>query len=141
MPFTLKLKLGALAVAGLMLTSTPLLADYESGVTAYNSGNYRAAMMEFTAEANQGHVQAQRRLGEMFRTGQGTTPDFVQAIKWLTLAYLSGERDLDSTLELLRDSVSEQQLVEGEQLALSWLEEANRVIFADDDTSSLYETF
>tara|TARA_R110002072_G_scaffold271208_2_gene431162 strand:- start:8678 stop:9103 length:426 start_codon:yes stop_codon:yes gene_type:complete len=141
MPFTLKLKLGALAVAGLMLTSTPLLADYEAGVAAYNSGNYRAAMMEFTVDANQGHVQAQRRLGEMYRTGQGTTPDFVQAIKWLTLAYLSGERDLDSTLELLRDSVSEQQLVEGEQLALSWLEEANRVIFADDDTSSLYETF
>ena len=141
MPFTLKLKLGALAVAGLMLTSTPLLADYEAGVAAYNSGNYRAAMMEFTVDANQGHVQAQRRLGEMYRTGQGTTPDFVQAIKWLTLAYLSGERDLDSTLELLRDSVSEQQLVEGEQLALSWLEEANRVIFADDDPSSLYETF
>ena len=141
MPFTLKQKLGALAVAGLILTSPSLLADYDAGVTAYNSGNYRAAMMEFTVEANKGHVQAQRRLGEMYRTGQGTTPDFVQAIKWLTLAYLSGERDLDSTLELLRDSVSEQQLVEGEQLALSWLEEANRVIFADDDTSSLYETF
>jgi len=39
----------------------------------------------------------------------------------------------------LRHSVSETELVEGEQLDLQWLEDANRIMFADDDTASLYE--
>jgi TPR repeat protein len=140
MPGSLELKVGTLLVSGLLL-ATPLAADYEAGVRALESGNYRVAMLELTMEANKGHVQAQRRLGDMYRAGQGTTPDFVQAIKWLTLAYLSGERDLAPTLEMLRDSVSEEQLVDGEQQALKWLEDANRIMFADDDTSTLYETF
>ncbi|MDH7943471.1 hypothetical protein QGM61_06535 [Pseudohongiella sp. SYSU M77423] len=142
MPISIKQTLGAVGMAGLLMVSGAVLADFEAGVRAYESGNYRAAMMEFTQEANQGHVQAQRRLGEMYRTGQGASaPDLVQAVKWLTLAYVNGERDLAPTLEMIRESLSESDVVRGEQLALEWLEDANRVVFADDDTDSLYEQF
>ena len=135
MPISIKQTLGAVGMAGLLMVSGAVLADFEAGVRAYDSGNYRAAMMEFTQEANQGHVQAQRRLGEMYRTGQGAS------VKWLTLAYVNGERDLAPTLEMIRESLSESDVVRGEQLALEWLEDANRVVFADDDTDSLYEQF
>jgi len=66
-------------------------------------------------------------------------PDPVLAIKWLTLAYTNGLRSTLPTLETLREGISEQQLVAGEQMALSWLEDANRIVFADDDTDALYD--
>jgi TPR repeat protein len=137
----IRMSVAVLMTAGACLAALPVSADYEAGVRALESGNYQAAMMEFTMEASKGNVQAQRRLGEMYRLGQGTTPDLVQAVKWLTLAYVSGERDLVDTLEMIRNSLTEAEVVQGEQLALEWLEEANRTVFADDDTTSLYENF
>src|SRR5690554_6468490 len=76
----------ALAVAGtLLFGGSAAFADYEAAVRALESGNYRAAMTGLNIEAEQGHAEAQRRLGEMYRQGQGTTADPIQAIKWLTL--------------------------------------------------------
>lgn len=141
MPKKITQKLGALLVTGLLTASLPAVADYDRGMAALESGNYRVAMMELSDAAQAGNSDAQLKLGEMYRQGQGTTPNFVEAIKWMTLAYLDGKRETLPALELLRDSVSEEELVEAEQAALKWLEEANRVVFADDDTSSLYEQF
>ncbi|TFH73444.1 sel1 repeat family protein [Gammaproteobacteria bacterium LSUCC0112] len=139
MAVNFKQHLGALLFTGIVAFSAPAMADYDRGMAALQSGNYRVAIMEFTDAAQTGHAASQQKLGDIYRLGQGTTPDLVQAIKWLTLAYLNGMRETLPALEMLRDSVSESELVEGEQLALQWLEDANRVMFADDDTSSLYE--
>lgn len=138
---TVKLKqhLGALLVTGMLAFSLPASADYDRGMAALQSGNYRVAIMEFSDAAQTGHAASQQKLGDIYRLGQGTTPNLVEAIKWLTLAYLNGMRETLPALEMLRDSVSEAELVEGEQLALKWLEDANRIMFADDDTTSLYE--
>ncbi|MDP3517168.1 MAG: hypothetical protein Q8S94_08375 [Pseudohongiella sp.] len=139
MSVNFKQHLGALLFTGVMAFSVSASADYDRGMAALQSGDYRVAIMEFSDAAQTGHAGAQQKLGDIYRLGQGTTPDLVQAIKWLTLAYLNGMRETLPALEMLRDSVSEAELVEGEQLALQWLEDANRVMFADDDTSSLYE--
>ena len=137
-----KQQLGALLIAGVMtVASLPAHADYDRGMAAYEAGNYNVALMEFQDAAQAGHAGAQYQLGEMYRLGQGTRPNLVEAIKWLTLAYLDGNRETLATLEMLRDSVSEAELVEAEQSALQWLEQANRVVFADDDASALYEQF
>jgi TPR repeat protein len=142
MAVSFKQQLGALLIAGFMsLASLPAWADYDRGMAAYEAGNYNVALMEFQDAAQAGNAAAQYKLGEMYRLGQGTRPNLVEAIKWLTLAYLDGNRETLATLEMLRDSVSESELVEAEQSALQWLEQANRVVFADDDTSVLYEQF
>ncbi|HLT63911.1 MAG TPA: hypothetical protein VKZ92_05245 [Pseudohongiella sp.] len=116
-------------------------ADYDRGMNAYNSGNYNVALMELQDAAQEGNTNAQFQLGEMYRLGQGTRPDPILAIKWLTLAYLYGKQEALPLLEMLRASVTEEQLVEAEQSALTWLEEANRTLFKDDDASLLYEQF
>lgn len=141
MPSTIKQKLGAVLFTALLGFSLPAAADYDRGMAALQSGNYNVALMEFQDAAQTGHGGAQLKLGDMYRLGQGTSPNLVEAIKWMTLAYLDGMREALPTLEMLRESVSESELVEAEQSALKWLEEANRVVFADDDTSSLYEQF
>ena len=132
----------ALIVGGLLIGTSAAFADFDAAVRAQESGNYREAMAGLTTEAEKGNIEAQRRLGEMYRQGQGTIPDPVQAIKWLTLAYVHGMRDETvDVLEMLRDSVSEEQVVEAEQAALEWLEETNRIVFSDDDTDSLYQNW
>lgn len=146
MPVIFKQKLGTSFISAVVFSaglafSVPASADYDRGMTALQAGNYNVALMEFQDAAQAGHSGAQLKLGDMYRLGQGTSPNLVDAIKWLTLAYLDGMREALPTLEMLRDSVSELELVEAEQAALQWLEDANRAVFADDDTSSLYETF
>lgn len=131
--------LSALALGGLLAAATPAFADYATGIAAYQAGNYQQALVAFEVDANNGHPRAQEQLGNMYRTGQGTRPDPVQAIKWLTLAYMNGLRSTLPVLETLREGITEEQLVEGEQMALSWLEDANRIMFADDDTDALYD--
>lgn len=131
--------ISALALGGLLTVASPAFADYATGIAAYDAGNYEQALLAFEVDANNGHARAQERLGNMYRTGQGTRPDPVLAIKWLTLAYTNGLRSTLPVLETLRESITEAQLVEGEQLALSWLEDANRIVFADDDTDALYD--
>lgn len=134
--------LAALIVGGLLIGGSAAFADFDAAVRAQESGNYREAMAGLTTEAEKGNTEAQRRLGEMYRQGQGTIADPVQAIKWLTLAYVNGMRDETvDVLEMLRDSVSEEQVVEAEQAALQWLEETNRIVFSDDDTDSLYQNW
>jgi TPR repeat protein len=98
--------------------------------------------MEFRTDANIGHTQAMRKLGEMYLAGEGVdSPDLVQAVKWLTLAYLQGDTELVATLETIREDINETQLVAGEQAALQWLEDAMLSDFGRDDVSELYETF
>lgn len=134
-------RVSAILLATGLLFSLPVAADYDRGMSALQAGSHRVALMEFQDAAQAGHSGAQQKLGDMYRLGQGTTPDLAEAIKWMTLAYLDGVREVLPTLEMLRESVTESELVAGEQAALKWLEEANRVVFADDDTSSLYEQF
>ncbi|MDO8909260.1 MAG: hypothetical protein Q7W55_12280 [Pseudohongiella sp.] len=146
MPVTIKQKLGTSLLTAVIFSaglvfSVPAAADYNRGMTALQAGNYNVALMEFQDAAQAGHSGAQLKLGDMYRLGQGTTPNLVEAIKWLTLAYLDGLREPLATLEMLRESVTEAELVEAEQAALKWLEDANRVMFADDDTTSLYQQF
>ena len=142
MAVSFKQQLSALLISGcLAAAGLPAFADYDRGMAAYNAGNYNVALMELQDAAQAGNSEAQFQLGEMYRLGQGTRPNPVEAIKWLTLAYLDGKRETLPLLEMLRDSVTEAELVEAEQSALDWLLEANRVMFADDDASLLYEQF
>lgn len=46
-------------------------ADFEKGVTAYESGDYATALREWTPLAEQGDVYAQFNLGVINRTGTG----------------------------------------------------------------------
>lgn len=141
MAINIRQTLGTLALSSLMLVATPVLADFNAGMRALEAGNYGAAITAFTVDAERNHAPSQLRLGELYRNGQGTRPDPIVALKWLTLSYLNGSREALPILEALRDRISEEQIVEGEQMALKWLEESNRIMFADDDTDSLYQQF
>ena len=65
-----------------LLISTSILADFEKGKNAYNSGDYRTALKELLPYANEGDARAQWALGSMYRWGYGVLKDYSEARKW-----------------------------------------------------------
>jgi len=73
-------------------------ADFNTGLTAYNKGDYSAAVKEWRPLAEQGVAAAQFNLGLMYYDGHGVPLDFEQAATWFTKAaeqdYAKAQYDL-----------------------------------------------
>ena len=55
-----------------LLVGTPAFsADFQKGLTAYQSGDYATALREWTPLAKQGYATPQYNLGQMYRKGDG----------------------------------------------------------------------
>lgn len=61
-------------------------ADFNTGLTAYNKGDYTTAAREWRPLAEKGVAAAQFNLGLMYYDGHGVPLDFVQAAEWFTKA-------------------------------------------------------
>ena len=57
-------------------------ADFETALATYHRGDYPAAIELFTTLGHDGHGDAQHNLGQMYRLGQGVTPDDRVAASW-----------------------------------------------------------
>jgi len=68
-------------------------ADFQKGVTAYNSGDYATALREWKPLAKQGDASAQYNLGIMYKKGEGVPQDDKTAVKWYRLAAKQGHAD------------------------------------------------
>jgi len=73
-----------------MLFGNAVAANYEIGIAAYESGDYKTALSEFLPLAEQGDAKAQYKLGELYFGGNGVTEDYKTAFKWYTLAAEQG---------------------------------------------------
>jgi hypothetical protein len=66
-----------------LLVGTPAFsADFQKGVTAFESGDYATALREWTPLAKQGNAVAQNNLGQMYRIGKSSSQDYKTAVKW-----------------------------------------------------------
>ena len=66
------------------------LADYSTGLGAYNKGNYLKALVEWLPLAEQGSLEAQYNLAGMYANGYGVKIDDSKAIYWYKKAALQG---------------------------------------------------
>ena len=57
-------------------------ADFSKGVEAYNSGDFKTALAEWTPLAEQGNAMAQFNLGHMYANGYGVPENDKTAVKW-----------------------------------------------------------
>jgi hypothetical protein len=75
----------------LVLAWSPLAsAGYAEGQAAYERGDYATAHREWLAPAEQGHAQAQYRLGALYESGLGVSRDFSEASRWYRRAARQG---------------------------------------------------
>ena len=94
-----------LIVAALLMmaaVSPPAMAgDFDKGMTAYNRGDYAAALAEWRPLAEQGLAKAQHNLGLMYENGQGVPEDDKEAVKWYRMAAEQGDASAQNNLGLM----------------------------------------
>ena len=64
-----------------LLTNPAAAQDFSTGVFAWVTGDYAAALREFQPLADQGHAEAQSKLGLMYLLGLGVPKDYTQTVK------------------------------------------------------------
>jgi len=78
----------------------------------------RQALRWFRAAAERGHAVAQFYLGELYRKGEGTQRDLVEAYRWFVIARDQGITDAHARVRELLPLMSSVQIAEGNKRAL-----------------------
>ena len=71
-----------LTLSLLLGNGVAVAADFDKGINAYDSGDYKTALAEWTPLAEQGHADAQYSLGVMYENGEGSPENAKTALKW-----------------------------------------------------------
>jgi TPR repeat protein len=76
-------------------------ADFESGLKAYNAGDYAAALREWQPLADQGAPHAQYNMGLLYARGEGVGRDFAKAADYYRKAADQGIVEAEYNLGVL----------------------------------------
>ena len=82
-----------LTVLFTLLIASSTFADYNTGVNAFNSGDYRTAYKEVLPEANKGNAEAQWAIGMMNYHGNPMQSDISEAAAWFKKAGNQGHSE------------------------------------------------
>jgi len=117
-----KIAIGLLAVALFVGSMTAHGADFDfdSGMKAYNRGDYATALRIFRQFAGQGYAPAQNNLGVLYHFGKGVTQDYVHAHMWYSLASARGEKVASKWRDILADLMTAEQIAQARRLAREW---------------------
>lgn len=80
----------ALALSIVCLVA-PAWADFQSGMEAYNRGDFKIALREWQPLAEQGDARAQFYFGLLYENGDGVPLDYTKARQWYEKAALQGD--------------------------------------------------
>jgi len=69
-----------------LLLSAPALADYQAGVDAYQSGDFKTAMAEWLPLAEGGDAVVQNSVGALYDHGLGVDESDAEAARWYQMA-------------------------------------------------------
>src|SRR5487761_2043570 len=87
-----------IAVLLFTLFSAPAGADVESGIAAYQAGDFADALMEFQRAAKHDDVHALNYLGIMYEQGLGTQRDYKRAAAMFYIAAILGYPEATANL-------------------------------------------
>jgi len=117
--FPLKIRSLLIVAALLMMAavSPPAMAgDFDKGMTAYNRGDYAAALAEWRPLAEQGDAFAQYNLGVMYDGGHGVPMDGAVAYMWFNIAATAGYQNALYNRNRVQKHLTPEQIAEGQRL-------------------------
>jgi hypothetical protein len=82
--------------------------------------NDAEAVKWYRLAAEQGYVVAQFNLGFMYANGEGVAKNAVQAFKWWNLAAAQGDKQAAENKEILRKTMTPEQIAEAQRLSAEW---------------------
>ena len=75
----------------LLASGVAVAADFNKGFKAYQSGDFKTALAEWSPLAELGHANAQNNLGAMYDNGHSVPENDKTAVKWYTEAAKQGD--------------------------------------------------
>ena len=113
------IRITAVLAAVLSLTFTQLAAqDYQKAMTAFENGDYAAALQEWLPLAEQGEPGAQAMLGMIYKSGLGTPKDITKSLLWFRLAADQGIAPAQNQLGILH--LDGQDVLQDYTLSFKW---------------------
>lgn len=97
----------------------PVLANYNSGLKAYNNKDYAQALKEFKATGNK---DSNYNLGVMYFKGQGVKPDHQQGLEYFKKAAEQGHANAQFILGTLYDKGDD--VLQDRAVAAKWYRKA-----------------
>lgn len=79
----------------------PSRADLQTGIDAYNLGDYATAHEVLRPLAEAGDAEAQVTLGLMYKLGQGVPQDYAKAAEWLRRSAMQGNSAAQGILGIM----------------------------------------
>jgi hypothetical protein len=73
----------------------------EAGITAYQRGDFAAALQLFQPLAEHGDASAECNLGVMYEQGRGVAQNYREAMRWFRLAALQGDASAQSNIGVM----------------------------------------
>lgn len=111
-----------LVVALALLGPGSALADFQSGLTAYNNKEFAVAVSSWTTEAAKGDLNSQYNLGILFEAGvEGFPKDLAAAYGWYRLAASQNVDAAKDALKRIKPLMTAGQIEEGNGYAVEWL--------------------
>ena len=90
-----------LTLSMLLASGVAIAADFNKGLDAFNAGNFKTALAEWTPLAEQGDVYTQNFLGFTLSNGPDAMRDIKSAVKWYTKAAEQGYADAQGNLGVM----------------------------------------
>jgi TPR repeat protein len=88
-------------ITALAICGSAWAGPYEDADAAYQRRDYATALRLMRPLAEQGNVEAQINLGNMYFDGNGVTQDYAESVKWYLLAAAHGSADAQIALGFL----------------------------------------
>jgi TPR repeat protein len=114
-------KLTTLAEQGNAIAQYNLAVIYHEGHGVPQ--DYSEAVKWLRKSAEQGIAEAQVGLGKMYAGGLGVPEDYVQAYMWVHLAAAQNNQDAIKGQDIMEKYMTQQQIAEGQRLALEWMQQ------------------
>lgn len=129
----------ALTLSLLLSSAVASAADFNKGMEAFNSGDFKTALAEWTPLAEQGDSSAQALLGAMYDDGSGVPENDKTAVKWYTKAAEQGYAGAQFNLGHMY--ANGEGVPENDKTAVKWYTKAAEqgVAFAQNNLGLMYE--
>jgi len=87
-----------LIAIALLFAHAAVAGDFEDGIAAFIREDYATALIKLRSAAQQGNVDAQYFVADIYYFGRGVAQDYKEAVRWYQLAAKQGDSQSQSML-------------------------------------------
>ncbi len=98
-------------------------SQFNEGMEAFKQKDYKLAFDKWKPLAEQGHDDAQYKIGKLYREGLGVGVDYVEAYKWYYIIAKKGYGGGHKYMKMIRRDINSAQVSRAEKIARQWMKD------------------